>query len=252
MKFPISIQLYSLREESARNFENVLKRIAAMGYRGVEPAGLYGIPPVEFKRRVEDLGMTISSSHTPWVTPESIEESAKMANLLGLDKVCTGFGPDHFNTRDSIQRTADIVNHMCAKLKMHGLKLFIHNHQWEFCEVDGALAYDHFISLVPDLLFEIDAYWASNFGKNDPAKQILKFRSRMPLLHIKDGFLLENQSNVPLGSGKMDIPRVIAAADPDVLEWIIVEFDHCDTDMFSAVEKSYHYLTSQGLAVGLL
>jgi hypothetical protein len=53
-----------------------------------------------------------------------------------------------------------------------------------------------------------------------------------------------------VGSGKMDIAAVIGAADPAVLEWVIVELDACDTDMFEAVERSYGYLTSNGLAKG--
>ena len=48
----------------------------------------------------------------------------------------------------------------------------------------------------------------------------------------------------------MDFPSVIAAADENVLRWLIVELDRCDTDMFTAVEESYKYLTSNGLAEG--
>ena len=40
----------------------------------------------------------------------------------------------------------------------------------------------------------------------------------------------------------------IAAADPDVLEWNVVELDDCDTDMMTAVERSYRYLVGNGLA----
>ena len=35
--------------------------------------------------------------------------------------------------------------------------------------------------------FEIDTYWAANFGACDPAEQVSKFKARTPLLHIKDG-----------------------------------------------------------------
>ena len=40
---PISVQLYSLREESKTDFPGVLKFVAQAGYKGVEPAGLYGL-----------------------------------------------------------------------------------------------------------------------------------------------------------------------------------------------------------------
>ena len=37
---------------------------------------------------------------------------------------------------------------------------------------------------------------------------------------------------------------------PNVLEWAIVELDACDSDMMTAVERSYRYLTRHGLAAG--
>ena len=42
----------------------------------------------------------------------------------------------------------------------------------------------------------------------------------------------------------------IDAADEEILEWIVVELDDCDTDMMTAVQKSYAYLTHNELATG--
>jgi hypothetical protein len=43
---------------------------------------------------------------------------------------------------------------------------------------------------------------------------------------------------------------VVKAADPKVLQWLVVELDACATDMMRAVEDSYKYLTEAGLAEG--
>jgi sugar phosphate isomerase/epimerase len=131
---------------------------------------------------------------------------------------------------------------MVESLASAGLELFLHNHYWEFEVVEGRLAYDHFAELCPGVKFEIDTYWAANFGANDPAEQVAKFADRTPLLHIKDGPLEKGKAMVAVGDGKMDIQSVIAAANPDVLEWLIVELDACDTDMMTAVRESYTYL----------
>ena len=69
---PISVQLYALREASQEDFDGVLEQIAAIGYKGVEPFNLFGKSPAELKARVEDLGMTISSSHHPWAKPSTL------------------------------------------------------------------------------------------------------------------------------------------------------------------------------------
>ena len=48
----------------------------------------------------------------------------------------------------------------------------------------------------------------------------------------------------------MDIGAIIEAADEEILEWIIVELDDCDTDMMTAVQRSYSYLPNNNLATG--
>jgi sugar phosphate isomerase/epimerase len=251
MAKPISLQLYSLREESSSDFTGVLESVADIGYRGVEPAGFYDLDPREFRSIVEDLGMVVSSSHGPWATPDNTSEVIETAGILGLSTAGGGFGADYFKDMSAIKRTADMVNEMVEILSRAGLNLFLHNHWWEFTEVEGALAYDHFAELCPDVQFEIDTYWAANFGANDPVVQVAKFRDRTPLLHIKDGPLLQGEAMVAVGQGKMDIAGVIEAAAPDLLQWLIVELDACDTDMLTAVKDSYRYLTENGLAKGM-
>ena len=46
---PIGLQLYSVRNEMEKDFEGTLARVAAMGYEGVEFAGLFGKAPEEIK-----------------------------------------------------------------------------------------------------------------------------------------------------------------------------------------------------------
>ncbi|MFP4383222.1 MAG: sugar phosphate isomerase/epimerase family protein [Spirochaetia bacterium] len=247
---PIALQLYSVRDEAKKDFPAVLKKVAGMGYKGVEPAGFHGLSPAEFRRIVEDLGMEISSSHGPWANPENLSEVIETVKILGIDLVACGFGDDHFNSMDAIKKTAEKVNQMHGALKKEGIRLFVHNHYWEFDIVDGEPAYYHFTKLAPDVLLELDVYWAANFGRRDPAAETARFKNRIPLLHIKDGQMGTDKIMQPLGQGKMDIPSVINAADPAVLEWIIVELDRCDGDMMEAVEESYRYLAENGLGAG--
>jgi hypothetical protein len=72
----------------------------------------------------------------------------------------------------------------------------------------------------------------------------------VPVLHIKDGPLVQGQPHTAVGAGKMNIPAMVKAADPAVLSWLIVELDECATDMAKAVEESLKYLVKQGLGHG--
>ncbi|OGV50905.1 MAG: hypothetical protein A2X49_05685 [Lentisphaerae bacterium GWF2_52_8] len=251
MKKPISVQLYSLREESKKDFAKVLERVSSIGYKGVEPAGFYNMTPKEFRSKVESLGMVVSSSHGPWANPENLNEVIDTVGVLGLDIASTGFGPDQFKDMDAIKKTAETVNGMVDKLAKANIKLFMHNHAWEFAMVDGKVAYDHFVKICPKVFFEIDTYWATNFGANDPAEQVAKFKNRTILLHIKDGTFVQGGHMVAVGSsGRMDFKKIIDAADPKLLRWLVVELDSCATDMFEAVEKSYRFLVDNNLGEG--
>jgi len=239
-----------------------------MGYKGVEPAGFFNFTPKEFRQYVENLGMVVSSTHSPWVKPETLDEAVEVAGILGVQFVTTGGGAKDFESLDSIKRTAEITNGMHEKLRDAGLTLVVHNHAWEFETIDGRIKYEIFAELCPEVQFELDTYWASNFGANDAAEMMRRFAKRSPLLHIKDGPLTRPESrynpvtdqlevvpgsssaNVAVGSGKINVEAIIAAIDPGVTQWLVVEFDTCDTDMFAGVERSYRFLTEKGLASG--
>ena len=243
---PISVQLYSLRKESQHDFDAVLERLAAIGYQGVEPFNLFGKTPESFKSQVEDLGMVVSSTHHPWANRADTSEVADTVSALGLTRAAGGFGPDDFADLDAVKRTADTVNSLIDSLSPHGLGLFLHNHWWEFAEIEGKLGFRWIAELCPEVDFEVDTYWAANFGAVDVAAEIARIHGRVPLLHIKDGPLVQGKAHVAVGDGKMDIPGIVQAADLDVLEWNIVELDECDTDMMTAVERSYRYLAGMG------
>jgi sugar phosphate isomerase/epimerase len=247
---PVSVQLYSLREESAEDFDAVLTELAQIGFKGVEPFHLFGKSASELRQQVEDLGMRISSSHYPWANRSEPQVVIDTLGALGLDRAVGGFMPDDFKDLAAIEATAETTNVLVETLKAAGIELALHNHWWEFELIDGRPGYHHFQELVPDVLFEIDTYWAANFGKCDPAVEVARVRERTPLLHIKDGPLQRDAANLPLGDGVMDIPDVIAAADPEVMEWLVIEFDKCDTDMMSAVKRSYQYMIENALGVG--
>ena len=248
---PISVQLYSVREASAENFDQVLDIIARLGFKGVEPFHLFGKSPADFKNQVEDLGMEVSSTHFPWVNRNpDIGRVADIVKELGLNRVPGGYGPDDFKDMDAVNRTIETTQAFVDQLKPYDLALFLHNHYWEFNEIEGRPGYHYLQDAIPELTFELDTYWAANFGNNDPAAELTRIKPRTPLLHIKDGPLKPDLPHVAVGSGAMDIPKVFAAADPEVFEWAVVELDACATDMLTAIARSYKYLTQNGLAQG--
>lgn len=249
MAKPISLQLYTLREASAKDFPAVLRAVADIGYGGVEFAGLHGHDPKEIKKLVDDLGLKVSSSHTGFPAPDNFAQIAETEMALGNKHVITGFGPAQFETMDGVRESAEKFQKAASLIGPLGLKFGMHNHWWEFHKVDGRRVFDILMEEAPAMFSELDVYWCA-YGDDDPVKVIEQYKSRMPLLHIKDGSLEKDKPHLAVGDGVLDMPAIIGAADPNILEWVIVELDNFDGDMFEAVRRSYDYLTSNGLADG--
>ena len=75
---PVSLQLYSLREQAKGDFVGVLKAVAEMGYVGVEPAGLHGMEATlsrSMARRSTLQPMRAAAraaSHPAWPAPTTM------------------------------------------------------------------------------------------------------------------------------------------------------------------------------------
>jgi sugar phosphate isomerase/epimerase len=249
MKRPISVQLYSLRERTAKDFAGVLKDLAAMGYKGVEPAGLAGKTAREIRKMADDLGLVVSSAHCGLPTRDTINEIVDTAKTLGYEYVISGLGGDAFRTIDAIKAGAEKFQSAAELLKPHGLQMGYHNHWWEFDLVEGRFGYSRFLEHCPDVFSELDVYWASNFNRVDVPLIVKTHKNRIKLLHIKDGPLVQGQPHTAVGQGKLNIPDIVKAAGTNT-SWLVVELDECASDKTQAVRDSFDYLKKAGLGVG--
>jgi sugar phosphate isomerase/epimerase len=101
--------------------------------------------------------------------------------------------------------------------------------------------------LDPGIFAEVDTYWAA-VGGADPVAVVAGLGARARMLHIKDGPADDPQASMTaVGAGRMDVPAIIGVSRA---EWLVVEIDRTDGDMFEAIERSYAYLTAGGLACG--
>jgi sugar phosphate isomerase/epimerase len=250
MTFPIALQLYSVREAMAEDFVGVVREVAHIGYAGVEP--IFRLPNttvVEAANLFEELGLEVPSAHVPLPLGEDRDRVLDFMAVMKCKRLVSGKGPESFETLDLIRETCDLFNEACAVAAQNGLEFGIHNHWWEFLQVEGRYVYHLMLEqLDPAISFEIDTYWVQTAGLN-PAQVLMELGPRVPLLHIKDGPAARDVAQVAVGEGVLDVPGIIQAAG-DNTKWLIVELDHCATDMLKAVEDSYRYLVEEGLGHG--
>jgi sugar phosphate isomerase/epimerase len=247
---PISVQLYSLREESAADFPSVLRRLGEAGFVGVELAGLHGLSPTEFNRIIADAGLVVSSGHFG-ASPDVLLGSLDEFQAVGCNTAILAYlPPDRFADLDAIKSSAQLINIAHAAASARGMQFGYHNHWWEFeTIIDGRTAWSHLWDLLePGVIAELDVYWAT-VGGADPKTVIAELGERLALLHVKDGPANDPASSmVSVGSGTLDIAGILGAAP--TAKWHVVELDRCDTDMATAIEASYRFLTSSGLSQG--
>lgn len=251
MPAPIAVQIYSVRELLDDDFAGVLENIAKMGYIGVEPFGL-DLEKAKSQAKVfADLGLEVPSMHDGFALGENQTQVLDIMETLGTTRVYPSRGPDQFETVDSIKKVCEDLNTAAALAAQRGLFVGYHNHWWEYLLVEDSGKTGHEIMLEeldPSVQFQIDTYWVKVAG-HDPAQVVKDLGSRTPTLHIKDGPANQEDPMVAVGDGVMDVPAIIAAGE-GATEWLIVELDRCATDMVQAVQKSYSYLTGEGLARG--
>ena len=121
------------------------------------------------------------------------------------------------------------------------MRVGYHNHHFELESIiDGRHALEVFADhLAPDVVLEVDTYWAYAGGADVPAL-LRRLGDRVAALHVKDGDgTLDTKAQVAVGSGSLPIPDILAAA-PDALR--VVELDDTDGDRMQAVADSRSFL----------
>lgn len=249
MPAPVALQLYTLREAMAKDFDGTVRKVAEIGYAGVEPAGFPGTTPEKAARLFKDLGLEVTSAHLPLPVGEKKQEALDAALALGIKRMVSGLGRDQYQTLDQIKASCDKFNQAAAAAAENGMTFGIHNHWWEYMKVDGKYIYQEMLKhLKPEVFFQVDAYWVQTAGP-DPAAVLRELGARVPLVHLKDGPCVKEEPMQALGEGITDFKSLIEAGGSHV-EWWIVELDRCATDMMEAVVKSYNYLVEKGFARG--
>ena len=90
---------------------------------------------------------------------------------------------------------------------------------------------------------EPDIYWIQKGGQ-DPIMWCKKLEQRMPLLHLKDFIMINDQESffAEIGLGNLDIKNIVKKATDSGCKWFIVEQDECRGDPFDSLRISYNNL----------
>jgi sugar phosphate isomerase/epimerase len=248
---PLSLQLYTVRELiKTEGYLPIFKKVAEIGYAGVEMGGFYEKTPKEIRKELDDLGLKCTGWWAPYLNPEKRNEILDTCAAIGTKEIMGGYGPKDFESDEQVNKNAAALKESVEFFRSKGLFISLHNHNWEFV---NPARYDLLLKQVPKVGLEVDIYWVQ-VGGGDPAAFIKKYAKRVRFVHAKDGPANKHDhaaNMTAVGTGDVATADCIHAAEAGRnLKAVVVELDRCDTDMLQAVKDSYTFLTSKGLAQG--
>jgi len=246
----IGLQLYSVRNEMAKDPKACLTRIAGIGYKHLEAAGyedsqFYGMPPADFRQLIEDLGMQLTASHVTFNNDNmgKVLEAHREAGIKYL--VWPWLSQEQRSDLGSYREIAVKCNAIGKMCKDNNMKFGYHNHDFEFHKMDGKVPYDILLEETdPELVcMEIDLYWITYAGK-DPKAYFEKYPGRFELWHVKDMARDGSRKMTEVGSGIIDYEDLFGMASVSGMKEFFVEQDTINGDVFESVQTSYNYINS--------
>ena len=248
MATPIGIQLYTVREQLAKDYEGVVRQLAAWGCECFETAGFPGSTPEAAAALMKELGTPVLAMHVPPPVGANEQPVIETAKLLGCKRLVMTKGPDSFKDDAAVKATCEEANLALKNAQAHGMGFGLHNHWWEFEERNGRRVIDQMLEwLDPGVFLEVDIYWVHVAGL-DPAQTIERLGKRVKLLHVKDGPAKQGEPMKALGEGVVNLAACLEAATH--AEAFFVELDDCATDMMEAVRKSFDWIKAHRAAHG--
>ena len=226
-----------------------------MGFSVVELAGTYNLTAEQFKGELDKAGLKATSMHTSFESlRDKIDSVVSDAKKLGVEYVGCAWIPhkgDDF-TEGDMTNAIQVFNAAGATLRAAGLKFFYHIHGYEFRPHASGTLFDLLMSKTDarNLLIEMDVFWVVHPGQ-DPVKLFEKYGDRIQLMHVKDmkkglkGDLTGRapaNSDVVLGTGQVEWPRVLSAARKAGVKYYFIE-DEAE-NAAEQIPQSLKYLES--------
>jgi len=215
----LGIQLYTLRQPLAKDFQGTLATLHKIGYGEVETAGLLNQSAPSFRAALDAAGLSAPSGH---IFPNSAQPLLfKMASgqmsaddawdkidaSLSLDRieatladmfeqaqvmgyqylVLASMDPKLLESMAGIEQVCMAFRRAGELCHQHGLKFAWHPHLKDWGMVEGKRAAEHILDNTdPNRVFvELDFFWASMVNVDVP-RFLRRYSGRVHLGHIKD------------------------------------------------------------------
>lgn len=227
-KLPIAVQLYSVRDDCAKDFDAALAQLAKMGFEGVEFAGYhsYSGKPKELRKKLDELNLKVAATHigTGTMRGDAFKQTVEFHQTIGC-KFLIVPGDGDFTNSEKSKTLAETFNQIAATLKPLGMACGYHNHTGEFKKDGDKTFWDLFAERTSkDVILQQDCGWSVAAGQ-DPVVLMKRYPGRMKTTHFKPTVIGGDKTKKAiLGQDSVDWAAVLAGCiEFGGTEWITVE-----------------------------
>ena len=246
-KLPIALQLYSVRDECAKDLPGVLEKVAKMGYNGIEFAGYYDFKARDLKKMLKDNGLACAGAHTglPALQGDEFEKTMEFNQALENRYVIIPAVHPKKATTDAWKQYAEQFNVLMERMKQFNIWLGYHNHAQEFIAIDGDYPWDILFSeLNEDIMMQVDTGNAGQAGV-DVAPFIERYPGRAVTVHLKEW--TDDPAGAVVGEGLVPWERTFNACETaGGTEWYIVEQEVYPFPSMECAQKCLDNLRAMG------
>lgn len=216
-RIPIGLELYSVRDELAKDLNGTVTAVAKMGYEVVEFFSPYfNWTPAyakEVRKLMDDLGIRCNSTHNGLnaFTGDGIQKAIELNQALGAKFIVNASAGNPAGL-DGWKKVGDTLTAACEKFRAAGLRGGYHNHQTEFRPLEGKRPIEVIAANTPrDFMLQLDVGTCVEVG-SDPVAWIKANPGRINCLHCKDWAPGEGYK-VLFAEGKSPWKEILAAAE---------------------------------------
>jgi len=216
----LGVQLYTVRDLMAKDFEGTLAKVAGAGYKEVEFAGYFKQSPQDVKAILARHGLTSPSTHIDYASlGDGFPSVVEASRTIGHRYIVNPWLDEEMRKQPDVwKRVAATFNRAGEISKKAGIQFAYHNHHFEFVPADGTTPFEVLLKECdPELVkIELDLCWIT-VAQQDPLAYFKRYPGRFPLVHVK------GLKKLPTGPAPVPfdqaIPQITDVGSGDIIDW---------------------------------
>ncbi|MGC3948539.1 MAG: sugar phosphate isomerase/epimerase [Chryseolinea sp.] len=251
----VGLELYSLRNQLAKDPAAAMAKVKQMGFRDVELSGNYGMEFPQLIKLIAENELNVVSYGADFQRlrdfPQRIADEARSYGARFVVCFWIPHSSDTFKLADA-EEAAFVMNNAGKIMARNGLMLVYHPHGYEFGKHGDGTIFDHLVQQldVRVVQLQMDVFWIKQAGQ-DPVALLKKYHNRWISMHLKDrkpgtpnsnNGKADDETNVVLGQGDVGIADLMKEVKRLGIQHVFIEDESSRSE--EQIPKSLEFLKS--------